>query len=55
MNKIFRKVTIAYLILIGATLGAGLFAGIVVAPVTFHTENWLGSEILSVAIRRGLL
>ncbi|QOR61356.1 DUF4149 domain-containing protein [Sulfurovum sp. ST-21] len=47
MNKIFRKVTIAYLILIGATLGAGLFAGIVVAPVTFHTENWLGSEILS--------
>jgi len=36
-----------YLILLGATLGAGLFAGIVVAPVTFHTEQWLGSEILS--------
>ena len=47
MNKNFKKVTIVYLILIGATLGAGLFAGIVVAPVTFHTENWLGSEILS--------
>jgi uncharacterized membrane protein len=29
------------------TLGAGLFAGAVVAPVTFHTENWLGSEVLS--------
>ncbi len=28
-------------------LGAGLFAGIVVAPVTFHTEVWLGSDILS--------
>ncbi len=39
--------TMAYIILLGATLGAGLFAGIVVAPVTFHTETWLGSEILS--------
>jgi hypothetical protein len=36
-----------YLILLGATLGAGLFAGIVVAPVTFHTELWLGGEVLS--------
>lgn len=33
--------------LLGAALGAGLFAGIVVAPVTFHTETWLGSEVLS--------
>jgi len=47
MNKYFRITTIAYLILLGAVLGAGLFAGIVVAPVTFHTETWLGSEILS--------
>ncbi len=47
MNKYFRITTIAYLILLGATLGAGLFAGIVVAPVTFHTETWLGSEVLS--------
>ncbi|WP_295419613.1 DUF4149 domain-containing protein [Sulfurovum sp.] len=47
MKKYFRITTIAYLILLGATLGAGLFAGIVVAPVTFHTENWLGSEVLS--------
>ena len=47
MNKYFRITTITYLILLGATLGAGLFAGIVVAPVTFHTEAWLGSEVLS--------
>jgi hypothetical protein len=47
MKKYFRITTIAYLLLLGATLGAGLFAGIVVAPVTFHTETWLGTEILS--------
>jgi len=47
MNKYFRTTTIVYLIILGATLGAGLFAGIVVAPVTFHTETWLGSEVLS--------
>jgi len=47
MSKYFRIATIAYLVLLGATLGAGLFAGIVVAPVTFHTEQWLGSEVLS--------
>lgn len=47
MNKYFRMVTMAYLILLAATLGAGLFAGIVVAPVTFHTEQWLGAEVLT--------
>ncbi len=47
MKPVFRRVTIAYLILLGATLGAGLFAGIVVAPVTFHTEQWLGAGVLS--------
>ncbi|MEA3418358.1 MAG: DUF4149 domain-containing protein [Campylobacterota bacterium] len=47
MNKYFRIATMAYLVLLGATLGAGLFAGIVVAPVTFHTDQWLGSEVLS--------
>lgn len=36
-----------YLILLGITLGAGLFAGIVVAPVTFNTASWIGSELLS--------
>lgn len=40
-------VTMAYLILLGAMLGAGLFAGIVVAPVTFNTQEWLGSEVLT--------
>lgn len=39
--------TMTYLILLSTMLGAGLFAGIVVAPVTFHTEQWLGAEILT--------
>jgi len=47
MKPIFRGVTIAYLVLLGATLGAVLYAGIVVAPVTFHTEQWLGNAVLS--------
>jgi len=47
MNKYFRIVTMAYLILLSAMLGAGLFAGIVVAPVTFHTDQWLGADILT--------
>ena len=40
-------VTMGYLILLSAVLGAGLFAGIVVAPVTFHTEQWLGADVLT--------
>lgn len=47
MKKYFRMVTMVYLVLLTATLGAGLYAGIVVAPITFHTEIWLGSEMLS--------
>ena len=47
MNKYFRMVTMAYLILLGAMLGAGLFAGIVVAPVTFNTDQWIGAEVLT--------
>ena len=47
MKKYFRIATMAYLVLLGVTLGAGLFAGIVVAPVTFHTEQWLGAGTLS--------
>ena len=47
MNRYFRIVTMTYLIFLSAVLGAGLFAGIVVAPVTFHTEQWLGSEVLT--------
>ncbi|MBT8349330.1 MAG: DUF4149 domain-containing protein [Sulfurovum sp.] len=47
MNKYFRMATMAYLILLSAMLGAGLFAGIVVAPVTFNTDQWLGADILT--------
>lgn len=47
MKKYFRMTTMAYLILLAGTLGAGLYAGIVAAPVTFHTDLWLGSEVLS--------
>ena len=47
MNRYFRIVTMTYLIFLSAVLGAGLFAGIVVAPVTFHTEQWLGNEVLT--------
>lgn len=47
MNKYFRMTTMAYIIFLSAVLGAGLFAGIVVAPVTFHTDLWLGADILS--------
>ena len=47
MNKYFRIATITYLILLSAVLGAGLYAGIVVAPVTFHTDQWLGADILT--------
>ncbi len=47
MNKTFRIFTMAYLIFLSAVLGAGLFAGIVVAPVTFNTDSWLGADILT--------
>ena len=47
MNKYFRMVTLGYLILLSVMLGAGLFAGIVVAPVTFNSELWLGADILT--------
>lgn len=47
MNKYFRMLTMAYLILLSAMFGAGLFAGIVVAPVTFNTDQWLGMDILT--------
>lgn len=47
MKKNFRLFTIAYLILLGVMLGASLYAGIVVAPVTFHTDQWLGAQVLT--------
>ena len=47
MNKYFKMTTMFYFVLLGATLGAGLYAGAVVAPVTFHTEKWLAGVVLS--------
>ncbi|MBL0721429.1 MAG: DUF4149 domain-containing protein [Sulfurovum sp.] len=47
MKNKFKLITISYLILLGIVLGAGLFAGVVVAPITFHTEIWLNSNILN--------
>ncbi|MFK5976826.1 MAG: DUF4149 domain-containing protein [Sulfurovum sp.] len=47
MNKTFRIITMGYLILLSLVLGAGLYAGIVVAPVTFHTDLYLGADLLT--------
>ncbi|MBA1420924.1 MAG: DUF4149 domain-containing protein [Epsilonproteobacteria bacterium] len=47
MKKNFRMVTMAYLIFLSAVLGAMLYAGIVVMAVTFHTEAWLGTDLLT--------
>ena len=43
-NKYF---TIIYLLILGIVLGATIYAGAVVAPVTFHSEQWLANEILN--------
>ena len=43
-NKYF---TIVYLLILGVVFGASLYAGAVVAPVTFGSEKWLGSELLT--------
>ncbi len=42
-----KIITLIYIIILGLTLGAGLYAGIVVAPVTFNSELYLQSEILT--------
>ena len=54
MPKIDYRIAIIYLILLGATLGAGLYAGIVVAPVIFHSETYLGEPLLN-RFQEGLL
>jgi len=46
--------TYMVIITLGAVLGAGLLAGIVVAPTIFHSEVFLGSELLS-KFQEGLL
>lgn len=47
MNKYFRKATMAYLMFLSAVLGMMLYAGIVVTAVTFHTDAWIGVELLT--------
>ncbi len=47
MKKNFRIATMVYLIFLGMMLGAVVYAGAVVAPVTFGSEKWLGSAVLS--------
>lgn len=42
-----KIITLFYIIILGLTLGAGLYAGVVVAPVTFNSEIYLQSEILT--------
>lgn len=46
--------TMTYIITLGLTLGAGLLAGIVVAPTIFNSELLLDSELLS-QFQEGLL
>ena len=47
IKKYFRLFTMTYIIILATVLGAGLLAGIVVAPTIFHSELLLGSELLS--------
>ncbi|MBN2768074.1 MAG: DUF4149 domain-containing protein [Campylobacterales bacterium] len=47
MSKIFRFVTMFYVIFLASVMGASLYAGAVVAPVIFNTEDVFGEAILS--------
>ena len=47
MKPKFRVATMAYLILLGITLGAILFAGVVTAPIIFNSSKYLGESLLS--------
>ena len=42
-----KWIDIAYLTLLGATLGLVLALGIIVAPVIFNANDYLGQEVLS--------
>ena len=53
-KKIFKISTYIVIIILGTVLGAGLLAGMVVAPSIFHSEVLLGSELLS-KFQEGLL
>ena len=47
MSLAFRVATILYLLVLASVMGAGIYAGAVVAPVTFSTSEILGSGVLS--------
>jgi hypothetical protein len=47
MSPIFRNITMVYLIFLSIVLGASLYAGMVVAPVTFNTDEIFGLSVLS--------
>ncbi|HIC77933.1 MAG TPA: DUF4149 domain-containing protein [Sulfurovum sp.] len=53
-KKLFKIMTYIVIITLGTVLGAGLLAGIVVAPTIFHSEVLLGSELLT-KFQEGLL
>ncbi len=53
-KKLFRIFTTIFIITLGTVLGASLLAGAVVAPTIFHSEQFLGSELLS-RFQEGLL
>ncbi len=42
-----KYISIIYILILSITLGASLYAGAVVAPTIFHSETFLGGEILS--------
>jgi hypothetical protein len=54
IKQYFRVLTIIFIITLGMTLGAGLLAGVVVAPTIFKSEVLLGSELLT-RFQEGLL
>ena len=45
--RVLRWVDIFYIVLLGITLGSVLTLGALVAPVIFHSENYLAKELLS--------
>ncbi len=53
-KKIFKVMTIGYIVMLGAVFGATIYAGAVVAPTIFHSETFFGGEIIS-NFQEGLL
>ncbi len=46
MKNVMKWIDIVYLMLLGITLGLVLTLGIIVAPVIFHADSYLGAKIL---------